>query len=405
MENENDDVLTSDDEDLRAALREAIAEDAASQSDQNTVKEFDPPRDEQGRFAHKEAPALSDQKPVAEPEKPVTPTPEKPVTPQIDQKTAPVAEQKAATSEQPQQQQPASTPQPSPVSWSQEAKQAWNNLPPAVQAAVIKREQEVSSGFRQISEVIAPVRQLAKENRVSEQEVIQRFYNAERNLQNAPAQSLMTLALTYGADYGIKSPQDAILWLAHTHQIDLDHLALNAAPERTAAFDHAHNFRAAVQPYQEQFATLQAENQAIKSQFERFQEQQRLDVVNQFAANAPYLDQLTTELQGLIPMYLAQHPDWTQQQVLQAAYDAAVKINPTVNERIMAEKQEAERQRAAAAAAKAEAERVAQAKRAAAISPQSGGPGTATKPNTGKYNPQGDVMDDLRAVMEELRSV
>jgi hypothetical protein len=57
-----------------------------------------------------------------------------------------------------------------PNGWSAEARAAFNRLPPAVREAVIKREQDVSNGFRQYAERfrdLEPVRQMMEPRRQS----------------------------------------------------------------------------------------------------------------------------------------------------------------------------------------------------------------------------------------------
>jgi len=88
-------------------------------------------RDEQGRFAPKnEAAASTNSDPDSKPKTETAPS------------TAPVGP---------------------PVSWSADAKATWPSLSPAIQAAVLKRETEVSDGFRQKSEEAksyTPVREI-----------------------------------------------------------------------------------------------------------------------------------------------------------------------------------------------------------------------------------------------------
>lgn len=117
--------------------------------------------------------------------------------------TIPDADPAQATIEQPS---PAIG---TPKAWSAEAKAEWSKLSPAVQQAVLKREQEMDSGGRQWStekrayeQVFAPVQTLSQQYQMKPADVVDRLVTVERRLAD-PAQSaqvIAELADSYGVD-------------------------------------------------------------------------------------------------------------------------------------------------------------------------------------------------------------
>ena len=95
-------------------------------------------------------------------------------------------------------------------------------------------------------------------------------------------------------------------------------------------------------------------------------------------------------------MVQQQEPGLPHQEVLQKAYDQAIWLNPDVREKIIAEQRaQAETQRTQAVATKA-----ASAKKAAvSVKGSSGG----AMPPPKQANGSGDVYDDVRAAISQLR--
>lgn len=94
-----------------------------------------------------------------------------------------------------------------PPGWPADAKSEWSKLSPAIQAAVLKRESEISEGGRRWSEekrryeeMIMPLRELAQQYGVQEGDVIRKFLAADAYLQRDPAGAIQWLAQSYGVD-------------------------------------------------------------------------------------------------------------------------------------------------------------------------------------------------------------
>lgn len=111
--------------------------------------------------------------------------------------------------------QPSTAVEP-PKSWSADVKAEWSKLPPAVQQAVIKRENEINEGGRrwseekrQYDEVLSPVRGLAQQHGVDERETINRLLSANEWLERDPKGALTAFAKAYGVDFSAPSNSNA----------------------------------------------------------------------------------------------------------------------------------------------------------------------------------------------------
>lgn len=89
-----------------------------------------------------------------------------------------------------------------PVSWSADAKAAFIALPPAVQAAVAKREAEIDQGFKVLQDYkgLDEFTPLIKQAGTSHAEVIKRAVSWENALKSNPAEALRYAARIYNVD-------------------------------------------------------------------------------------------------------------------------------------------------------------------------------------------------------------
>ena len=106
--------------------------------------------------------------------------------------------------EKPVQQSRADGP---PRGWSADEKATWSTLPPAIQAAVSRRESEINEGARQWSEqrqtyerVLSPVAELSQQNGLSVEDGITRLLTVERRLASDGPNMIRELAQAYGVD-------------------------------------------------------------------------------------------------------------------------------------------------------------------------------------------------------------
>lgn len=104
-----------------------------------------------------------------------------------------------------------------PASWSPAAKASFDRLPPEVQQAVAKREQEIDHGLRRKSEevkryepleqLIAPRRALWAAQGMDEASAIKTLLAAQDLLERDPKQGLEFLARSYGVNLNTAQPQ------------------------------------------------------------------------------------------------------------------------------------------------------------------------------------------------------
>lgn len=296
--------------------------------------------------------------------------------------------------------QPAPTPfDAPPAGWTPDAKQAWTALKTvlptlspevqasisAIQAAAVKREQDMSAGGRQWSTekrqyetVLSPIAEAAQRNGIPVDEGVKRLVAAN--------------------DFLERDAPSAIMWLAKSYGVDLTALVSNPPAPQPQRF---------VDPMVPQ---LNDKVSSLESQLKTIMAGHAQNMVNSFAASPghEHFGVLEDDLMEYIPEIQAAYPRLAPEEVLQKAYDRAVWLNAGVREKIFAEQ--------SAAAEKANADKLAETERArvaavtakagksakAAISIKGSSTGAAATPKVA-VNGTGDVYDDVRSAMRQLR--
>ena len=266
--------------------------------------------------------------------------------------------------------QPAQAAIAAPVSWAADAKASWSTLPPAIQQAVIKREEEIANGGRQWSEekkryqaTLAPLVEETQRLGVSPEQGLNALLNAHRMLQRDPASAIGRLAQQYG--------------------VDLTNLASNP-PAEQPRFDPM-------------VSQLTQHVSALESQLNGFLQNQTMGVVEKFAADHPHYAAVEEQIAGLIPLIQQSEPGLNPSDVLSKAYEQAIWLNPDVRAQLIKEQTEAaQKQQIETVQAKAT-----QAKKAA-VSVKGSSNGSAVTPKGPM--PSGEtVYDDVRAALNQLR--
>lgn len=238
-----------------------------------------------------------------------------------------------------------------PVGWTAAEKADWSKLPPAVQAAVNRREQEISRGGQQWSEekrryeaVLAPAAQAFKARNLSVEDGINRLLQAQ--------------------DFLDRDPSSAVQWLAQSYGVDLANLASNPPAPQAPRFDPV------VQQFEQKVSYLE-------NQLNGFLQNQTLGVVEQFSQGKPHYADVEGDMVNIIPLVQQQNPGASPQVILEKAYEQALWTNPQVREKLIAEKQaQSQQQKAEAVNAKAQQA----AKAAVSIKGSSGGVSVSRKP-------------------------
>jgi hypothetical protein len=223
------------------------------------------------------------------------------------------------------------------VSWSQDAKAQWASLPPAIQAAVLKREQEVSSGFKQKSEELRRYADLEQIIGPRRQALAGRGYQSDAQVIN----HLFTLSDAFDRD-----PAGTVRYLAQTAGIDLATLA-QAAPDASQSPQPASidpRLLAQVNGLTQTVNSLQSSLQA--------QEQDRLSAqIAAFSQGKPHFDKVRAVMGRLMNAGISETLDDAYQRAI--AMDADIQAE--IKAKAEADAQEAnriERQKRAATSVK-----------------------------------------------------
>ena len=316
-----------------------------------------------------------------------------------------------APEQQPNQQQPNQQQVAAPEAWSKEAKAEWGKLPPAVQAAVAKRETDTAAGVEQLRRGYAELDQ-----------AIQPYMGAIQHHKISPAAAVKQLfswmeALTVDAA-NIKAGKPAQAFPALAQSYGIDPVALLAQMVQRPQQQQQPNQQ---QPNQQQDAVPPAVKAYLDSvlgnvgqhinQLSTTVQQQSMAKTNEmlgmWAKDKPYFEDVRT----MMAKFLSPGPNGEAPLVpplangnadLDTAYDMAVHANPAVRTK-MAEANaaaEAEKKKAAETAEKQAQRQKLEAARKASGSIPISAPGT---PAGGKQQ-AGKRGKSVRESIEEARA-
>jgi hypothetical protein len=260
-----------------------------------------------------------------------------------------------------------------PAGWTAAEKAEWSKLSPVAQAAVSRREAEISRGGQQWSEdkrryegMISPIARMAQARGISVEEGAQRLAAAQEALDANPADGIRRIAQSYGVDLATLAGSPA-----------------EVSREQSQP-DIAMLVRQAVQP-------ILAPIQERLSAEDRQREQSTVDLVTQFSSSPghEHFDAVQAEMMDLIPSIRARNSGWSHTQILQEAYDRAVYANPTTRDSILSARD-----------AQAETKRQEEAKQRAEKARRAGSSVTGNPSGA----PASQSKDSLRAELEAAYS-
>jgi len=227
-----------------------------------------------------------------------------------------------------------------PTSWSQDAKAVWASLPPAVQQAVLKREQEASTGIKSYADKLKAAETLQGVIGPRAQMLAAQYGTPEKGLE-----TLFQLS-----DFASNDPAGFVRWFAQQRGIALDQLG-TMQPTQSAPVDP---HLAATQQRLGQLEALLISQQRAEQERQTAELNSRIDAFKSDPKNS-HFEELRQDMAKLIQGGLASD--------LSDAYEKAMWANPTVRAKVI------ESQRATEEATrKAEAEKKAtEARKAASI--------------------------------------
>jgi hypothetical protein len=246
----------------------------------------------------------------------------------------------------PEQQQAPSTAQAAPPpGWSKESKEAFKALPPSVQQDVLKRELEVSNGFKQkteelkryqdIEQIIAPARAEYSKHGMSDAQAINQLFAWEQSFRNPATRiaAFQNLARAYGVDF-------------------------TQFAQPTGQVSEQEQIPAQLRPVVDQFGQVAQTVQTLEQRLNA-QEQDRVQrEIQAFAKDKPHFEKLRPLMGKLLQGGAAT--------TMEDAYQQASKLDPDISALIAQEAQDK-----ATAEAKKAAEDKARAARLAASSVRS----------------------------------
>lgn len=216
-----------------------------------------------------------------------------------------------------------------PVGWTAAEKAEWSKLSPAVQAAVSRRELEMSQGGQRWSEekrryesVLSPVAEAARRNGMDTQSGLKALLDAQSFLERDPA--------------------GAIKWLAQSHGVNLATLA--GSPDDVSSATPQPDIQALVRQIVQQTVTpIVAPIQQRWNDEATRQQDMTMQAIHSFAASPGHEHYAAVEgtIALILPQVIAENPAWSNEQKLQEAYDRALYATPATRQQVLAAKEAA----------------------------------------------------------------
>jgi hypothetical protein len=303
-----------------------------------------------------------------------------------------------------------------PAAWPKEAKETWAALPPAVQAAVLKRETDVQKGvdelkgkYAEIDGAIAPHIDAIRRHGHTPAQAVNQMFSWFHALAGNPDVAFPALLRSFNFDPRRLVPQQQQQPVAQPGNQQPQAAAVGADGKPIAAAQPADAVPPAVQNYINQITNKlsQLENAfsqkigAVENTFQQQSEAKTQEVLMNWAKDKPHFEKVRVLMSQLIASGAVPLKDGRVD--LDGAYDAAIYANPEVRGSLQAEQQKAAQAAQIAAAAKEKAAQQAAADKArktnVSLAPSAPGQAPAPKAKKGR-----SVRESLKDAMEELNA-
>lgn len=225
-----------------------------------------------------------------------------------------------------------------PISWSSEMKQKWATLPPDVQEYVAGMERDARTHISRLGQQVKAFEPVAK--------TLEQYKGTfERNGMDYARGLEALLAAQSMLDV---NPKAAILEIARAYGVDL-----GAEPQQSEALPGRETLalQAKIAELERQIAETRTDVVSRKEQERQQREAALQSEVEAFAKAHPYFAEVEADVAMLIPLLRAQSPELSERQLLENAYNKAIRVNDGVWSKI-----EADRRAKEAAEAKKKAE-------------------------------------------------
>ena len=370
---------------LREELQNSFSE--ARKSDESR-EERGEKRDQFGRFVEGNKPP---------PRKPIQATTETAAAPTETADPTPETTEPAATP-----QEPTSSASSPPVGWPKEAKNEWQRLPPTVQAAVSKREQDTQKGvdelkkrYEDIDKTLAPhLEAIRRHGHTPAQAVGQLFSWFEALAQN-PDQAFPALAKSFNYDLAKSAGTSSAPAAATPAQTNGQAGEQTQEPSATATNELNPQLKQMIDQITQKVTGLEftfAQQNEAKTQ----------EVLNLWSKDKPHF----TEVRGMMAQLIASGaiPLKDGRVDLDGAYEAAIWAHPEVRAKVLAAQtaaHEAKLEEALEKKQRAQQEAANKARRAAVslapAAPSAGAGKGAIKKGKSVRDSLKDAMDELSA--------
>jgi hypothetical protein len=270
-----------------------------------------------------------------------------------------------------------------PATWTPEQKAQWGTIPRPLQEAYLKREKEFAQGIEAKANELKEVRAF----REALEPVIgpHRQYLMQAGSVEAGIKNLLDTS-----SFAAQHPVQFIQWFAQQKGVDLSTMQQQPQGEVNPEVAQLRQMVNGLQGQLQQFTSHAQEQRqrTLTSEIEAFANAKD----QQGAPLRPHFETVRAEIFELIPLIRAKNPAYSVTQVMEAAYERAVRVNDEVWGKIQSEKAEKDR------LAKEAAERAAKAK-LALKSLTGGSPVGETQQK--KAAKDRSVRADILAAMEE----
>lgn len=309
-------------------------------------------------------------------------------------------EVQAQEQEQPEVGEQEEQPQPGtaepPKAWTKEAKADWAKLPQHVQAAVLKREDDMARGVQALKKGYAEIDQ-----------ALQPRLEMIKNHGHTPAQAVNQLFAWFEAinmdTQRVKQGQPPVAAIALLQSFGIDPRSVAAAFQQPGQ-EQEQEEPVELTPVEKELAAVKEQLAGLTNTWDNQRQHQTLEILQQWSQGKPYFEEVRPMMahllqSGAVPPLPGNRAD------LDKAYDMALYAIPEVRAKILADqrkKEETDRAAVAAKEKKAQQEQAEKARRASGgLGPSAPGndPGPSAK---GKKGSGTSVRDSLKAAMKEL---
>ena len=294
-----------------------------------------------------------------------------------------------------------------PDSLSKEAKAAWEKAPPEIQAAFVKREQDMAAGvaelknrYSQIDQALAPHTDALRAMNATPGDAVNRLFLWFKALASQPAKAFPELARNMGIDWNQLTAQQNPAQPATINQ-DGSPAAPTEIPEPVK--NYVGSLERQLQQMGQLVNQIGGRFGQVESNLNAQNEARTRENLSIWSNGKPYFEDVRQDMAKLIETGIVPLKDG--QVDLDTAYERAIYLNPEVRAKVLAEQQQANAQVQQQAAAVATTTRQAQANKArrAAVSLPVSTPGTPSGNSSRKPPGKMSVKDSIKAAMEQLR--